>query len=345
MVQIEYPQFVSPEKYDEYLHKGWFRSSFMMYKSEILCINSGLSSIVNIRIDLEKFIPKKRHRKIIRKNDSRFEVSIQSLNISFEADQLYQQQKQKFQGFIHNNLKDYLFATMEMVPYNTKQLEVRFEGKLIALSIIDIGLSSIASILGLYDLNFKEYSLGNYTMLKEMEFAKDSGLKWYYPGYILDQESSFNYKLKFSECQYMNEDSEWLPFSAYDPQACKAHKIRMKTQEIMDSLQPLNMDIKQWYYPYFSFGYLSSNVDSQFLNKALFIEIDHDGFGKRILSYDIQDDLFYLENIWPYPEPERFMNIDPSQEYLVDDNCYMKLSESETIDADRVLAKLIQRNI
>ena len=344
MVQIEYPQFITPEKYDHYLERGWFRSSFMMYKSEILCINNGLSSIVNIRVDLKDYEIKKRHKKLLRRNDSLFEVNLCPLNIHNEAERLYQQQKQKFQGFIHSTLKDYLFANMEVVPYNTKQIEVRHEGRLIAMSIVDLGLNSIASILGLYDLKAKQFSLGKYTMLKELEFAKNTGIKWYYPGYILDQESSFNYKLNFAPCEYLNEEGEWVPFELFKSELCKAHEIREKTKEIELFLDKKGIDHKKWYYPYFSFGFLAHNSEGLFLNKALFIELRDNGNYKLILSWDIQSKCYILELIWPFAEPERFMNIDPSSEYLADDNCYMTLSESELINSGRNL-ELLVRNI
>ena len=33
-------------------------------------------------------------------------------------------------------------------------------------------------------------------MLKEVEYGKRTGRKWFYPGYILDKRSDFDYKLK-----------------------------------------------------------------------------------------------------------------------------------------------------
>ena len=42
---------------------------------------------------------------------------------------------------------------------------------------------------------YSKYSLGTYTLLKEAEYGKRTGRRWFYPGYILDKRSD-DYKLK-----------------------------------------------------------------------------------------------------------------------------------------------------
>ena len=67
----------------------------------------------------------------------------------------------------------------------------------------------------MYDPEYDRYSLGFYTMLLEIEYCMELGLKFYYPGYVVPGYSRFDYKLRIGDVDYFDLYSkEWLPFSA-----------------------------------------------------------------------------------------------------------------------------------
>jgi len=70
IVQTYFPNRLSPARYDTYLASGWFRGSVMLYKMDLLCIEDDIFSVVNIRLKLDDHQFKKRHEKIMRKNDA-----------------------------------------------------------------------------------------------------------------------------------------------------------------------------------------------------------------------------------------------------------------------------------
>jgi leucyl-tRNA---protein transferase len=83
--------------------------------------------------------------------------------------------------------------------FNTYEINIYDHGKLIGYSFFDVGITSMASIIGIFDQSYSKHSLGIYTMLLEMEYAKSMQLKYYYPGYVAYEPSQFNYKLRLSD--------------------------------------------------------------------------------------------------------------------------------------------------
>ena len=66
----------------------------------------------------------------------------------------------------------------------------------------------MASLLGLYDEDYKSWSLGKLTMLKEIEFGiktEENG----YPGYVLDLDN-FDYKLELGPMSTILQQDDGL---------------------------------------------------------------------------------------------------------------------------------------
>ena len=55
LVEAKYPTRFDARKYDEYLEKGFFRGASIMYKTQLLCIGSKVSSVINIRLPIKNF--------------------------------------------------------------------------------------------------------------------------------------------------------------------------------------------------------------------------------------------------------------------------------------------------
>ena len=84
------------------------------------------------------------------------------------------------------------------------------EGKTIGIGFLDIGETSLSSIYFFFDTDYNKLSLGIYSALKEIEYAKNIGLKYYYLGYYIKELSSMNYKSQFKPYEYLDfSDMRW----------------------------------------------------------------------------------------------------------------------------------------
>ena len=236
MVEIYFPKKLSAIRYDSYLASGWFRGAVMLYKMQMLCIDNGVSSVVNIRLNLPKHIMRKSHEKLYRKRHSKYKTIISKAKIDVKREELYATNKHKFKGFIHKNLSDYLHSGFFSTVFNTYEVAVYDKTNLIAISYFDVGNKAIASLIGLYDSKYQKESLGIYTMLCEVKWANENGFQWYYPGYILDNDPLFNYKLNLGNYQYYNHNKRWSNFQNFNNEHTLASRFNLGMATIEEKL-------------------------------------------------------------------------------------------------------------
>ena len=261
LVQFYNPTDLSKDQLDYLLAEGWFRSSMMLHKSKVICLDYDIFSIVNIRYHLQHFEPKKRHRKLIRKVERDFNVEIQPFEISEEKEQLYQKHKSRFKGFIHDDLDQLMHAYTNFSVFDTYEVNIYHENKLVAFSFFDLGKSAIASILAVYNHDFGAYSLGIYSMLAEVNYGRQKGFKWYYPGYVLDKPSEFDYKLSIGTPQYRTSDGEWTHPSNIDFNKFAGTHIKKKVAFISNKLEENSIEHIQRDNPYYSLAYVPDYSD------------------------------------------------------------------------------------
>jgi arginine-tRNA-protein transferase len=290
----------------------------MLYKMDLLCVDNNLYSVVNVRLNLEKFKLSKGQRKILRRAESRFRICIGIANPTPEKEALYQAHKHRFKGFIHETIQEYLNAGFENSVFDTREITIYDGDRLIAVSYFDLGERAMASLLGLYDEQYSKWSLGKVTMLKEVEFGIDHLKKWFYPGYVLDQDSSFDYKLQLGTMEYYSPAKRWTNIEKFDPSTTLGYEVRTSTQKLIQSLIDRDIPYKSWLYPYFSMGYVGP-WNAYFMRSPAPIEVGHDLGGMMIASYCSEIKAYSLFRIHPSPDGPQYLNLEASKEFSESD--------------------------
>jgi len=270
----------------------------MLYRSEVMCISEDVREVTNIRLNLERHVFKKRSRKLLNQNAQRFTVKIQPLDINDEKENLYENQKIKFKGFIFDNLKHF-FALLTHNPsvFDTQEVCVYDGDKLVAVSFFDLGRKTLVSLLGLYDMAYTKYSLGTYTMLLEIAHGQTLGYKFYYPGYIIGGDSTFDYKLRIGDFQYYDWRGMWKSMHKLPQEVSNTSQYKQKTQELATELAANNILFKKILYPFFSFGYLSYGVK----NPSIYIITDISQKDRWLtVTYLVEDDCYTVGYIHQY---------------------------------------------
>lgn len=285
LVQTHFPRKLAPQRYDQYLASGWFRGSVMLYKVDLLCIETGIFGVVNIRMNLDRFALKKSQRKRLARCDRRFTFSIGRAKPDAEKEALYALHKGRFQGFIHPTLNEYLTSGFHRTVFDTREVCVYDGDRLVAVSYFDMGDRSMASLIGLQHPDYKKYGLGIYTMLKEIEFGRSAGFKWYYPGYVLDLPSDFDYKLSLGEFEYYTPTKRWGSHRNFDPTSTTGHRVRTSTQRLKSALEDCGIPFKERHYPYFSLGFMAP-WQLEFLTMPHFMELAEVDGRRLIVGYE-----------------------------------------------------------
>ncbi len=294
VVQTHFPQKLSAKRYDQFLASGWFRGSVMLYKMDLLCLEDDLYSVINIRLKIEKHELKRSLKKIERKGKDRFKVEIAPVKLTRDKEDLYAIQKKKFQGFIHKSLHDFLYSGFRNTVFDTYEVCVYDDEKLVASSYFDLGEKSLASLLCIYDPEYSSYSLGIFTMLIELEFAKNNGFKWYYPGYILNEDRGFDYKLRLGDFEYYNSNKRWSHYSHFNPKEVLSYQVNQRNKNLEHELTKNGIRYKKWLYPYFGIGYMNM-WDVSFLKLPVLMELSRNNNGMILfIAYDLDSKEYQL---------------------------------------------------
>jgi leucyl-tRNA---protein transferase len=313
VVQSFFAGNVSPAQYDAFLAEGWFRDCMMMYRSDLVVLDREVYEILHVRSRLEGFHFRKSQAKLMHRIRHRFRVEVGSAGHDEQRTALYAKQIPKFRGFIHPRLGDFLMRPEgDRIP----MMEVAvYDGpRLIAVSYFDVGERSVASLIGLYDPEYSRYSLGYFTMLCEVEWAVGKGLSWYYPGYIFDLESAFDYKLRIGNVQTLVRQTGWTD-GVHRPQddSFLGFRIRRRMSELEALLTARGIRFRKRFYPQFTAARMM-NFDKKLFSLPVFFEIrDEEIF--YAACYEPETDHFLLKRMESAKEYTGILGMPLSRDY------------------------------
>ena len=203
---------VTPTRLDVLFAAGWRHSGYQFYRYNCAIYKNEIRAVIPLRIRLKNFVLSKSQRRILRKN-SDVKTLIRPTIITSEAESMFRRHAARFKENPPASLFEYFFVSdPAVVPCETRELCV-FEGsELIAISYIDLGQDSISGIYGMFEPTHSRRSLGIYTILKEIEFATESGKEFYYLGYSYEGPSFYDYKKQFIGTEAYDWNGRWEPF-------------------------------------------------------------------------------------------------------------------------------------
>lgn len=210
---------VPPEGMDALWAQGWrhfgsqfFRYSLMLHEGEV-------QTVVPLRVDLGQFTLSKSQRRVLRRNAD-LRVELVPAAITEEAEAMFQRHKGRFTDNVPEELKTFLSPEPDRVPCECLAVRCHLEGACIAMSFMDVGGSAVSSVYGIFEPEHAERSLGIYTLLREMQWAKEQGKTYAYPGYATLGSSQYDYKKQFAGLYgYEWKSGEWLPWQELEAAA------------------------------------------------------------------------------------------------------------------------------
>ena len=198
---------VEPAMLDLLLAEGWrhfgthfFRYNYGIYENEI-------RRVLPLRIRVNDLRFSKSQRRVLNRNDD-LQTEIIPLGITPELHNLFHRHKARFKSGVPDSMYDFV-AREPNAPTDCRSVIVRENEKLVAASFFDVGRESVSSIYGIFDPEMRSRSLGIYTMLKEIEFARENAKPLYYHGYAYEGESFYDYKKRFGALEIFDWNGNW----------------------------------------------------------------------------------------------------------------------------------------
>jgi leucyl-tRNA---protein transferase len=204
-----YAEHLALRAWEKLLANGWRHNGQMVYRTsrDINDDDGSLLHVLPLRYRLKNFDMSKSQRKIWRQNQD-LTFRIIPLSITDEINALVAQHTQRFKSRVPTSIYDFV-SDVPRSPFQSFQMEIRKADKLIAATFIDLTRHSLSSTYAAFDLSESKRSLGNFTMLLEIELAIQMKKAYHYPGYAYQEPSSMEYKKRFKGVEYFDWWNEW----------------------------------------------------------------------------------------------------------------------------------------
>ncbi|MGC8828355.1 MAG: arginine-tRNA-protein transferase [Verrucomicrobiia bacterium] len=208
-----YSIYIPPHGMDILWSEGWRHFGVWFFRYSITNDEDRRLHIIPLRINLETFVPSKTQRRIIQKNAD-LDLKIRPTQIDDERRRLFNLHKTRFKKNIPDSLDIFVGEYSQNIPCENIEFSLYYNGELIAASYLDIGEKAVSSVYAIFNPLYSKRSLGIYTMLLEINYAKSRNFKYYYHGYATIEPSEYDYKKRFNSLQYYEwENNIWLDFS------------------------------------------------------------------------------------------------------------------------------------
>ncbi len=180
------------------IQRGWRR--FGKYYFHPIC--QGCDACKSLRIQADTFSPRKSQRRVVKKNRET-KIIIQRPSLSKAHIELYNRYhawKSRKDQWRHREIsqKEYFENFVDGAHDFGREILYYAGDTLIGVDLIDIVNDGISAIYFYYDPEHAHLSLGTYSLIKQMDLAKQMGLPYIYLGYWVEGCQAFAYKKNFT---------------------------------------------------------------------------------------------------------------------------------------------------
>jgi len=206
------------------IERGWRRFGNMFFRP----VCADCNACESFKIDVKNYTFSKSERRILRKNENtkiviqRPQVTLSHLAL-FEKYHLHMKDKRDwnhekttskhyYMSFVHGH-GDFGYEVLYYVGET-----------LVGVDLIDILPNGISSIYFYYDPDLSKHSLGTFSMLQQIQMAKENDLEWIYMGYYVQGCQSLEYKSRYKPYHVL----QGRPCDAHEPSWIPNNKIVKK---------------------------------------------------------------------------------------------------------------------
>jgi len=188
------------------MNHGWRRSGCLFYRPRC----DGCGECVPIRLRTDTFRPSRSQRRVWRWNQD-LAVTVGRPTLTDEKHRLYVRYlRERHDGTMGEDIED-LARFLYSSPIDTREMCYRLEGALVGVGIVDVSSTSVSTVYFIFDPDHHRRSLGTFSTLWEIDWARRQGREYYYLGYLIRGLQSMSYKAAFAPHEVLGADGQWHP--------------------------------------------------------------------------------------------------------------------------------------
>jgi len=308
--QVHYPESLSGGELDEYLREGWFRNAQRIFTTNFLNFDNQLYSAIWLRVDLKTIEINKTFKKLSKQN-SGFKTTIQPASITAEKEELFQRYKSELTFNASQSLQALLYGEGASTIFNTHEILLHDNDKLIAVGFFDLGKQSAAGIISFYDQSYKKFSLGKYLIMLKMNYCKQLQFEYFYPGYFAPNYRAFDYKLTIGResLSYLQlKTNSWVPINDFcvsnNPYTLMINKLKELELLLNQQFVPCSLN----HYTYFEANIIPNLQGLHLFDFPVFLFCfeEQEDVVNPMIVYDIINNCYHLiecKSVWKADEP------------------------------------------
>lgn len=305
LAQVHFPLSLSGEELDRYLSEGWFRMGQSIFVTNFLNFKQQFYSAVWLRLRLAACYNDRNEEKLAKLN-SRFVVTIQKASIDQEKEDLFTRYRKSVSFEPSTSLQALLFGRVTYNIYDTLEVTVKENGKLIACGFFDRGKKSTAGISSFYDPEYKKYSLGKFLIYQKIAYSRDAGYTYFYPGYFVPGYHPFDYKLKIhpSSQEFFDlESSRWHPTKELEISRQPIDEMRQRLAELHAQLTLRAIPSSVLHYEFYDANLVPDLSHMELFDFPVFLQYFdlYENVINSLVVYDVRDQQFHwmiVKSVW-----------------------------------------------
>jgi arginine-tRNA-protein transferase len=202
---------IDPEIYHAFMDAGFRRSGRVVYQPSC----TACQACVPIRVPVATFTPSKSQRRCARRNaeltldvaaakptDEKFELYRRYATLRHGKGEEETPDRESFESFLYDS------------PVDTLDFAYRdASGRLLAVGVCDVSRRSLSSVYFYFEPTETRRGLGTFGAMREIAFAREAGIPYYYLGYWIEPCRAMRYKADFRPYELLHPDGQWRPGS------------------------------------------------------------------------------------------------------------------------------------
>jgi arginine-tRNA-protein transferase len=210
-----YSSKVSPEQMDAFWAGGWRHFGTYFFRYNLGFYEAEIRRVFPLRISLKDFSFSKSQRRVFKKNQD-LQAVIRPVEITAEKELLFELHRQRFKRDAPFSLYDFLSYDAARVPCEALEVCVYRGTELLAASFFDVGARAVSSIYAMFAPSETSRSLGIFTMLLEIQWARENNKDFFYQGYAYEGNSFYDYKKRFRALEKFDWNGAWEEMMKYE---------------------------------------------------------------------------------------------------------------------------------
>lgn len=305
LAQVYFPISMSGEELDQHLAQGWFRMGQSIFVTNFLHFKENFYSAIWLRLKLSECDNDRNEGKLLKLN-SRFAVEIQKASIDQEKETLFKRYRAAVSFEPSTSIQALLYGRSTLDIYDTLEVTVRDNGKLIGCGYFDRGKTSTAGISSFYDPDYRKYSLGKFLIYQKIAYSRNAGYDYFYPGYFVPGYKPFDYKLKIHPAaqEYFElATSQWYRVREFLQSQSPIEVMRRKLDELHRCLKATGTASSVLHYEFYDANLVPDLSHMELFDFPVFLhyfDIFQDAINSLVV-YDVRDRQFHwviVKSIW-----------------------------------------------